>query len=91
MAQTPEEAAQYWHDKYQKLETSLLQLADHFGLGLFYECNKPGVMGWWWEFGEGTPERLATMRGEYIDELPDAIANFFNRVGFKGRYYTPED
>jgi hypothetical protein len=89
MARTPEEDGEYWRERHDKLELALLELADHFGLGLFYECNKPGVMGWWWEYGErGTPQRL-TMKGGYIDDLPDAIENYFKVVGFKGKNYIP--
>jgi hypothetical protein len=88
---TEQEKAKYWEDRAEKLESTILALADHFGLGLFYECNKPGVFGWWWEYGKrGTPERR-TMEGNYIDDLPEAVENYFGAVGFKGQYYGKDE
>lgn len=79
----------YLRNQLSNVELCLLELADHFGLCLCYECNKPGVFGWWWEYGKwGTPERKV-MQGDYIADLSDCVENFFESVGFKGINYVP--
>jgi hypothetical protein len=84
-----DEIIDHLREELQVMERAVLELGSHFKLGFFYECNKPGVFGWWWEYGERGSEEFIQLEGDYIDDLHDCVRDFFKTVGFNGKYYLP--